>query len=148
MIDGEFFASPPVTTDRNLCWLDFPDLILWMAGPQQSLPHLALLILFSSFSLSSQAAQVFWSSPTAGTVFGPGDTLIASWTANSTTTKGQKNSTAAFRLCETGFRDLQNGTTSCGEVVAPLIQQSAGSYITTLQVSNIHYLWRCEMLTG
>lgn len=111
-----------------------------MAGPPHLLFRFALLITFSSFSLSSQAAQVFWSSPTAGTVFGPGDTLIANWTTNSTTTaKGSKNSTTVFRLCETNFQDLQNGTTSCGEVVTPLIQQGAGSYITTLQVDIIHY---------
>ncbi|KAF9654265.1 hypothetical protein BDM02DRAFT_64555 [Thelephora ganbajun] len=103
-----------------------------MAGPQ--LLHLALLMLFSSFS--SQAAQVSWSSPAAGTVFGPGDTLIASWTANSTT-KVSKNSTTAFRLCETDYPGLQNGTTSCGESVTPLIQQSAGSYITSFALPNV-----------
>ena len=117
-----------------------------MAGPQQLLFRLGLLILLP-FPLS-QAAQVFWSSPAAGTVFGPGDTLIASWTADSTTmTKGPKNSTAAFRLCETDFQGLGNGTASCGEAVTPLIQQSAGSFITTLQVSNTRHLSCCEMLT-
>ena len=99
-----------------------------MAGPL--LLHLAPLTLFT---LSSQAAQISWSTPAAGAVFGPGDTLIASWTANST--KASKNSTAAFRLCETEFQDLQNGTASCGELVTPLIQQSAGSYNTSLQVA-------------
>jgi hypothetical protein len=99
-----------------------------MAGPL--LLHLALLTSFSSLS---QAAQVSWSSPAAGVVFGPGDTLIASWTANST--KVSKNSTTAFRLCEADSQGPQNGTTDCGETVTPLIQQSAGSYITTLQVT-------------
>ena len=122
------------TGDRltNL-WLGFRfhDLALWMAGPL--LLRLALLIFFS---FSSQAAQVYWSSPAAGTVFGPGDTLIANWTANSTSSKVSKNSTTVFRLCETDFQGPQNGSaTSCGEVVTPLIQQSAGSYIASLQVS-------------
>ena len=102
-----------------------------MAGPL--LLHLALLIFFP---FSSQAAQVYWSSPTAGTVFGPGDTLIASWTVNSTSSKVSKNSTAVFRLCETDFQGSQSGsTTSCGESVTPLIQQNAGSYIASLQVA-------------
>ena len=99
-----------------------------MAGPL--LLHLVPLTLFA---FSSQAAQISWSTPAAGTVFGPGDTLIASWTSNST--KVSKNSTAAFRLCETEFQDVQNETTSCGELVMPLIQQSAGSYNTSLQVA-------------
>lgn len=102
-----------------------------MAGPL--LLHLALLIVFS---FSSQAAQVLWSSPAAGTVFGPGDTLIVSWTANSTT-KVSKNSTTAFRLCEIDSQGSQNETTSCGEPVTPLIQQNAGSYTTSLQVAVI-----------
>ena len=101
-----------------------------MAGPL--LLHLALL---TSSAFLSQAAQISWSSPAAGTVFGPGDTLIASWTANST--KVSKNSTTAFRLCESDFQGPQNGTTSCGEPVTPLIQQSAGSYITSLQVATL-----------
>jgi len=119
------------------------DLALWMAGPL--LLHLALLTFFS---FSSQAAQVSWSSPAAGTVFGPGDTLIVSWTANSTT-KVSKNSTTVFRLCETGMQVLQNGTTSCGESVTPLIQQSAGSYTTSLQVAILDhpYISRRMMLT-
>jgi len=91
------------------------------------------------FSLSSQAAQVHWSSPAAGTVFGPGDTLIVSWTANSTSSsKTLKNHTTVFRLCETDSQGSQNGTTvSCGESVTPLIQQSAGSYITSFTVPNV-----------
>ena len=101
-----------------------------MAGPL--LLHLTLLI---SFTPLSQAAQITWSSPATGAIFGPGDTLIANWTANST--RVSKNSTTAFRLCETEFQGLQNGTTSCGEPVAPLIQQSAGSYITSLQVATL-----------
>jgi len=106
-----------------------------MAGPL--LLHVALLLsIFPSFS--SQAAQVYWSSPAAGAVFGPGDTLIANWTANSTpsSSKASKNSTTVFRLCETVSEGSQNGTSpSCGEPVTPLIQQSAGSYITSLQVA-------------
>ena len=99
-----------------------------MAGPL--LLHLVPLTLFA---FSSQAAQISWSTPAAGTVFGPGDTLIASWTSNST--KVSRNSTTAFRLCETEFQGLQNGTTSCGELVVPLIHQIAGSYNTSLQVA-------------
>ena len=123
VIDQAPFAPPDQRISGSV-----HDTALWMAGPL--LLHLALLISFASLS---QAAQVSWSSPAAGTIFGPGDTLIASWTANST--RVSKNSTAAFRLCESGFQSPQNGTTSCGEPVAPLIQQSAGSYITSLQVA-------------
>ncbi|KAF9787035.1 hypothetical protein BJ322DRAFT_697293 [Thelephora terrestris] len=106
-----------------------------MAGPQQLLLHLTVLI---TFAFSSLAAHVSWSSPAAGAVFGPGDTLTASWTANSTTnTKGSKNSTAAFRLCEAGSQVSSNGTTGCGTAVTPLIQQSAGSYTTTFALPNV-----------
>ena len=108
-----------------------------MAGPQQLSLHLILLVSLSSFFFSSQAARVFWSSPAAGTVFGPGDALIASWTTNSTTSKGSKNSTAAFRLCEKEFQESLNESVRCGVAITPLIQQTAGSYSTTLQVSDI-----------
>jgi len=118
---------PLCETDRRIPG-SIHDITLWMAGPL--LLHLVPLTLFA---FSSQAAQISWSTPAAGTVFGPGDTLIASWTSNST--KISKNSTTAFRLCETEFQDVQNGTTSCGELVMPLIQQSAGSYNTSLQVA-------------
>ena len=143
VIDCESFASP-------LLRLDFHNLALRMAGPQQLLLHLTLLISFTSFPISSLAAHVSWSSPAADAVFGPGDTLIASWMANSTTTtKGSKNSTTAFRLCELDFQDSSNGTMGCGEAVTPLIQQSAGSYTTTLQVPHAldrPYSIRCATL--
>jgi hypothetical protein len=73
-----------------------------------------------------RAANISWASPSAGDIYGPGDTIIARWESDTAVTS------PSFRLCEANSSAVTNANASCGSAVSPLVHQSAGSYFISV----------------
>ncbi|KAJ3751233.1 hypothetical protein DFH05DRAFT_172092 [Lentinula detonsa] len=110
-----------------------------------------ILLWKSNVALSSSSKpQVQWISPSAGDVFGPGDSIIGKWTTNTAVVSpnfkvcpGEPRSSLGSR--SDGSENESND--SCGSKVYPTVQQSAGTYTISLAVPNIttEQTWYLEM---
>ncbi|KAF9074003.1 hypothetical protein BDP27DRAFT_1416691 [Rhodocollybia butyracea] len=112
------------------------------------LPHQpgAWRVLFATFFIlsdankalaSSKQPQVTWVSPSAGDIYGPGDSILGKWTCDSPVVS------PAFELCpgqpESTLSKRSGGddsTNICGDKVYPTVQQSKGTYEIMLAVPN------------
>ncbi|KIK65960.1 hypothetical protein GYMLUDRAFT_239634 [Collybiopsis luxurians FD-317 M1] len=100
---------------------------------------------------SDENPQVQWISPSAGDVYGSGDSILAKWIADTAVVS------PAFRLCpgqpqsSFGSRSENQGDDgsgeTCGNKVYPTVQQSAGTYSASLAVPNTTEVrqWFLEM---
>ncbi|KAF5385562.1 hypothetical protein D9757_006794 [Collybiopsis confluens] len=99
-------------------------------------------------SASESNPQVQWISPSAGDAFSTSDSILAKWSADTTVVS------PVFKLClgepqsSFGSRSEEQGDdSSCGSKVYPTVQQSAGTYSTSLAVPNATQgqHWHLEM---
>ncbi len=91
------------------------------------------LILAALFSgRVCRAANVTWSSPSAGDVYGPGAYILGEWTTDTPI------ASPSFQLCvaDANSTDASATDPSCGTAVQPTMQQDpdTGSYQITLYV--------------
>lgn len=76
---------------------------------------------------SSKEPQVQWNSPSAGDRYSSGDSIVATWSSDSAVVS------PAFKLCqgEPQASD-QDDNETCGSKVYSTVQQSSGTYCTSL----------------
>lgn len=76
---------------------------------------------------TAKEPQVQWNSPSAGDRYSPGDSIVATWSSDSAVVS------PTFKLCQGEPQSSDQGDNeTCGSKVYPTVQQSSGTYSTSL----------------